>query len=138
MVELFTGETYRATRMALDASSLSQHVLANNIANVDTPRYRARRVEFEDALRAALMPDDELEGRRTRPEHLVIGNEPFGEIDASVTRSPAVTWRVDGNSVDIDLEVTLLAQNQGRYQAMTRAMADMHRLYRVAITGSGR
>ena len=61
-----------------------------------------------------------------------------GEIDASVTRSPAVTWRVDGNSVDIDLEVTLLAQNQGRYQAMTRAMADMHRLYRVAITGSGR
>ncbi len=138
MVRLFADDTYRATRMGLDACALRHQVVSNNLANVDTPNYRARVVDFEAALRAELMPSGEqLVGRRTRDGHIAIGETAMSEVRATVSTSPAIAWRVDGNTVDVDLEVTQLAENQARYRALARAMSDQHRLLRTAI-GTGR
>jgi flagellar basal-body rod protein FlgB len=124
--------------MALDAASVRHQVIANNIANADTPLYRARVVNFESTLKDALMPDpDELVGRRTRAQHIPIGPEPLGQVDPIVTTSPAVAWRVDGNTVDIDLEVSQLARNEGMYRAESRLVNEYHRQLRMAIGGGG-
>jgi flagellar basal-body rod protein FlgB len=139
MVQLFSGDTYRATRMGLDACALRHQVISNNIANADTPQYRDRVVSFEDQLRAQLMPSgDQLVGRRTRAGQIPIGESAMAEVNATVGYSPAVAWRVDGNTVDIDLEVTRLTENQSKYKALARVMADEHRLLRTAISGSAR
>jgi len=135
MLQLFAGDAYRALKMGLDASSLRHQVISNNIANVDTPRFRNRVVLFEDELKQALFPGDDLTGRTTRAEHIPIGPQPFGRVDAKVTLSPAVTWRVDGNTVDIDLEATRMIQNSGKYEAMSRLAAEYHRELRIAISG---
>jgi flagellar basal-body rod protein FlgB len=138
MVRLFADDTYRATRMGLDACSLRHQVIANNLANADTPKYRARVVSFEDQLRAELAPSDEpLVGRRTRSGHIAIGSTSMDEVQATVGYSPAIAWRVDGNTVDPDLEVTQLTENEAEYRALTRVMADEHRLLRTAI-GTGK
>jgi flagellar basal-body rod protein FlgB len=135
MLEVLSGDTYRATRMAMDAASLRFQVVSNNIANVDTPKYRNRVVLFEDQLKQVLFPDDSLEGLRTRPQHIPIGPEPLGEVPGTVTLSPAVAWRADGNTVDIDLETTRLIQTRGKYQAMARLAGEHHRSLRMAIGG---
>jgi flagellar basal-body rod protein FlgB len=141
MVKLFQGETYRALRMGLDACSLRHQVISNNLANIDTPKYQDRVVQFEDQLRSALgetAADGRLVGLRTRPEHIPIGASTLGDVTATVVDSPATSWRVDGNTVDVDLEVTRLMENQAKYRTLARVMADEHRLLRTAITGQGR
>lgn len=139
MISLFGDVTYRALRMGLDAASIRHQVISNNLANIDTPGYRDRVVSFEDELKAALEGGSEtLAGRATRPGHIAIVPPGLDDVKATVSLSPATSWRVDGNTVDVDVEVTRLMENQAAYRTLARVMGDEHRLLRIAITGTGR
>ncbi|MDQ2757747.1 MAG: flagellar basal body rod protein FlgB [Actinomycetota bacterium] len=94
---------------ALDGVSLNQHAIADNIANVDTPHYRATTVDFQNALRAAV--DD---GSFTR-----------GTADVR-PQSTAETTPVgaNGNNVDLSKETLAGMQSQYQYQVLTRAISD--------------
>jgi flagellar basal-body rod protein FlgB len=105
----FTMQTASA---ALDGLSLRAKVRADNIANAETPGYRARRVDFESALRAA-------GGDITGVE--------FTERDANT----AVDIR--GNSVDLEAEVTELVQDNLMFQAMVNGFNYKANLLRTAM-----
>lgn len=101
---------------ALDALSLRQRVIADNIANVQTPGYQAKRVQFEDALSAAV-------------------SKGSGTVTASTLTSLEPT-REDGNNVNLDTETLSNIDTNLRYQLATRAMDGKFAALRTAMRTS--
>lgn len=87
----------------------NHRIIANNIANVDTPRYNPVEMDFQSTLRNAVEGRGRISLRRTRPQHL----------DASRFRLDRVslvqTSKNSYNKVDIEKEITNLAKNRSRY-----------------------
>ena len=108
--------TMTALHSALRGLSTRQRVISDNVANIQTPGFRAGRVEFESALTAAI--ED--------------GDTPM--VDASVTRSNAPT-RLDGNNVNLDDETVAGIETGMRYELTIRAMSEKFALLRTAIKG---
>jgi len=110
---------------ALDGVSLRQRVIADNIANVDTPGYRASSVDFETQLRAAISDGGLLNGHSGRRVDRV-----------SATTSPTDTpVGANGNNVDLRKETMAAVQSQFQYQILTRAVNDRFDLVKTAATG---
>lgn len=98
---------------AADASWTRNEVLANNIANVDTPGYKRQDVDFETQLKRA------LRSTRFKSIDARVGDINTAELNPSIyTDSPGFSYRLDGNNVDIDTETTELAANQIKYNGL--------------------
>lgn len=107
--------TLAALKLTLDRTSRKTAVTVSNLANVDTPGYRALQVEFQDAFRNA---------------------SAFSTADnvGTIREAPITRMRPDGNTVDIDQEMTHLAQLQGRFTAVTQMVRKRFALLRYAAT----
>ncbi|WP_434512034.1 flagellar basal body rod protein FlgB [Desulfitobacterium sp. AusDCA] len=108
----------------LDASALRQKVIANNVANVDTPGFKTSHVEFEDILKRALNKES-LSLRKTDPRHI----DPSINVQAAQARvviDNSTTLRNDGNNVDIDKEMADLAKNGIDYQAISQILGQKY------------
>lgn len=103
----------------LDAATLRHRVIAQNVANVNTPGYRRRAVEFEADLAKALATPDPHAVQRVKPR-VVIADGPE---------------RVDGNTVDIDQEMNSLSKNALIYQAAAQIIASRIAALRAAVAG---
>lgn len=112
---------------AADASWKRNEIIANNIANVDTPGYKRKDVQFEAYLQAALMGDGSLDKR--------VANAKFDELDATVyTDAANLSYRLDGNNVDIDTETAYLAENQIRYYTLMDSMTQEFSRLKTVLT----
>jgi flagellar basal-body rod protein FlgB len=100
---------------AADASWKRNEVISNNIANVDTPGFKRKDVQFESYLMQALTGDNSLDQR--------VANIRMSNLEASIyTDSSNLSYRLDGNNVDIDTETANLAENQIRYYTLLDSM----------------
>ncbi len=98
---------------AADASWIRNDLIANNIANYDTPGYKRQDVDFEDALKQALQSADGTNMDKK------VANLRKGALDVSpYTDYGDYSYRLDQNNVDVDTEQVQLAENQIRYQAL--------------------
>jgi len=97
---------------ALDGIALRQRVIADNIANVDTPHYRASSVDFESSLRAAIS-----------------SGSPDGSLTPTLTATDTPVGAND-NNVDLRKETLAAVQSQFQYQMITRATSDRFDLIR--------
>ncbi len=106
----------------LEAAGLRQKVLANNIANVNTPNFKRSEVVFETLLAKELYGDDSgrLNMVRTNDKHLPMNSE--GGARAAMVQDNTTTMRTDNNNVDIDVEMANLAKNQIYYNAMAQSI----------------
>lgn len=100
---------------ALDGLSMRQSVIADNIANVDTPNFRATSVDFESSLRAAV----DNGGRGKVRAELLATDTPVG---------------ANGNNVDLRKEMLAATQTQFQYQLMTRAVGDRFSLVKMVAS----
>lgn len=104
---------------AAGASWTKNEVIANNIANVDTPDYKRRDLDFESLLSEALS-DTSL---HTRNMDKKVANINLGSLNPRVfTEYSTLSYRYDGNNVDIDTEQAYLADNQIKYYALLDSM----------------
>lgn len=104
----------------LDGLARRREAVAGNIANIDTPGYRRREVNFEVELRRA-MGGDSRTLRTTDARH--IASSRAAPAGFGVERvQELVSSRRDGNTVSIDEEMVLLSETQLRYQAATTAL----------------
>ncbi len=140
MIErLFSDPAMTVLRKALDASTMNHEVIANNLANIDTPGFKRSEVVFHDKLQAALRAvagsADSLQGVRTDPAHIPINEPPTldGVKPNAVVRAET-SLRPDGNNVDIDAEMTKLSQNTVFYQALTQLVSMKMAQLRTAIS----
>jgi flagellar basal-body rod protein FlgB len=122
----------------LDASWLRQEVIAQNIANAETPDYKSKRVAFETDFQNALAKDAGFQARRTRAGHIAFeGAEDAASVIPTVEENTDYVMRMDGNNVDIDQENVALAENTIRYDLMTTKLnAELARLKLVIREGS--
>lgn len=113
--------TLRALSFALDGLSLRQKATAHNIANVDTPGYKAQQVSFETQLQQALRdkPESSLPLEVTHTGHIDLHGPSASSAVISMDHQDN-QLRNDGNNVDIDLEMTSLAETSLRYQSLTQ------------------
>lgn len=106
----FFGGTIQKLEQSLDYASAKNKTISQNIANIDTPGYKAKSVEFKNVLETT------IEAKRTNPKHIPFQHEtvqPFRIIEQKNT-----AYNHNGNNVDIDKEMTELAKNQIYYQAL--------------------
>ncbi len=103
---------------AADASWKRETVLTNNIANVDTPRYKRQDVDFEGVLKQELGRSKYTSlDSKVRDVHLSHLNA------VTYTDYAGYSYRLDGNNVDIDNEQVELASEQIRYMGLTDSLS---------------
>ncbi len=114
--------TLRLLEKGLDALSARQAAVANNVANVETPNYKAVDVKFESYLRKMLPEGSSLPMVRTNPLHLDSNGRLGSRIDSLepiAYKRVQNTLRRDGNNVDVEREMVILAETALRYQAVS-------------------
>lgn len=117
---LFADQTTTTLRKCLDAAGLRQRVIADNIANVETPGFTRSEVAFEDKLRQAMNSfDPTISIENVEPEVLPDNITPA---------------RADGNNVSIDKEMAGMVKNTLQYEALIQLMNLRSLMLRTAIT----
>ncbi len=116
MIVPISDTTTTALHRALDGLDQRQQAIASNMANLETPGYLSREVEFEDSLRAAIAAGD--------PHDMVVSTE----------RSLAAT-RLNGNNVNIDVEILASSENLLRQKLVVQGLSSKYQLLRTAISG---
>lgn len=129
---------FKVQETALKMRSARQELLASNIANADTPNYKARDVDFSAAFGSA------LEGRLGKDASLAKSNPKHLQAQSASDTFPssAVLYRqetqssVDGNTVNMDTELAAFADNALRYQAALTFMQKRIETMKTAVQGN--
>jgi flagellar basal-body rod protein FlgB len=124
------SRTFMMLEQGLDYASLREKVIANNIANVETPNYKAKDVRFRAELDRALQS---LEAKRTNPKHLPFTRPMTNKF--LVTSRTNVAYNHNGNNVDIDQEMSYLAENQIYYNALVEQLNGKFTTLKTVIKG---
>jgi flagellar basal-body rod protein FlgB len=114
-----------ALRQQMTLAAARQAVAASNLANVNTPGYRAREADFAQALDGKLGDDLQLTDARHLP-----GVGPAGPASRE---AEGLAARADGNNVQIDRELLSMTQAAGEFARAQTALAAKFRLVRYAI-----
>lgn len=121
---------------ALNLRTQRHQVLASNIANADTPNYKARDFSFEGAMRNAMAGNATAGGvnlERTSSGHMS-GVKSSGP--AALMYRGDVQSAADGNTVDMDVERSNITENALQYQILTQLISDRFKGMRSALTSS--
>ena len=121
---------------ALNVQSKRMEVIAKNLANADTPNYKAQDIDFRAALAQAGSPGAALQMTNTSAGQN-IGTSTEGQVDLSSAlkyRTPLAP-SLDGNTVDTQLEQSAFAENTVRYQATLTFLTGSLKDLMTAITG---
>lgn len=103
-------------QVALNLLGARQELLATNIANADTPNYKAKDIDFASALKKALADSSApFQAIKTAPMHLE-GNTGVSILGSPVMYRKPVQPSADGNTVDMDVERAQFAANALRYE----------------------
>ena len=106
-------------KSAADASWTREEVLTNNIANVDTPNYKRQDVEFSSYLANAL----QRSGKNSSSLTQRVNNVDYKDISIrTYTDNSTLSYRTDGNNVDLSTENVKLASEQINYNALIDSM----------------
>jgi len=117
---------------ALGAAALRHKVIANNIANVNTPGFKKSDVVFEDKL-AEAMSGKKATLARTHAKHLP--GRQGGSFDPAIITDKTTSLRTDGNNVDIDAEMANVAKNTIYYDAVAQQLGRYFTNLKSAISG---
>ena len=127
-------KTIRALATSLNLRELRQKVISSNIANTETPGYKAKRVDFEDALRGAL----DLNGRNSlttsSQRHFDVGGGGFDNLKPEIHQDPNGVVNEDGNTVDMEAEIVKMQENRFLYEAAVQLLNKKMAMKKYAIT----
>jgi flagellar basal-body rod protein FlgB len=112
---LFDG-AIAVLQKTLDRASLRHRVITSNIANIDTPNYKAFEVVMEDVRKNKGGFSGKLELVRTEPRHLNGRRQASDQVKIKPGQPPPFNLRADGNTVDLDRTMGKLAENTIMYR----------------------
>lgn len=131
-------KTSQALGASINMRLLRQNVTTGNIANAETPGYKAKKVDFEEALARAV----DLHGTNKmgveHEDHFVTGSGSVGSVRADVYDNPEGNTTNDGNTVDLEKEMATLAENSILYKAAIRMINKKLGKMRYAVTEGNR
>ena len=131
-------KTMTVMEKSLDAYADRSKLIANNVANVNTPYYKRQDIQFEEILSEALNEDSssKIEGKMTNSGHIAINAAPALDDFSHVVITEENTYmRNDGNNVDIEHEMAENAENNIRYQTAINRVSGSFALLKSVIRG---
>ncbi len=137
-VDTTSDKTFYLLQKGMDASLVRQQVIADNIANVDTPGFKRMDVTFESQMKRAL--DSEQEERfpvyLTNKGHIDFFKPmDYRDVKAKLQIEFDTNFRNDKNNVDIEKEVAESVKNSLRYKAMAQNLSTKFKSLALAMQG---
>ena len=138
--DLLQSVTRNAVGMALDGLHNRHMAISANVANAETPGYKAVDVQFEPALQSVLQKANntgDMPLMATKSGHLG-GSSPHATFSGGTDAFQVQTqYRMDGNGVDMDREMAYMAQTSQRFMALSHIEGKMYKSLRGLITNNG-
>jgi flagellar basal-body rod protein FlgB len=132
---LFGGSLDLAAK-AMNLRAQRHALLVSNLANADTPGYKAFDLMVEDSMRQQSESKSNLSMKRTQPGHLPSAKANESTVRPAIVRLPEQdNLRGDGNTVDMDREMSNLSSNQLLYRATSQIVTKDLQLLKNVITG---
>jgi flagellar basal-body rod protein FlgB len=120
---------------ALTVRGQRTELLARNLANADTPGFKAQDIDFRAALAAAGGADKQVAMRATSAQHLGSTANAGATTPAELKYRTPLAPSLDGNTVDVQMEQAAFAENAVRFQATLSFLSARFRGLMTAITG---
>lgn len=129
---LFSDKVPKLLKKTLDLYLHRNSHIASNIANIDTPGYKATDIKFVDQLGKAIGSTNQLRMKATKGMHFTTDIKHFDKIKPDVfeENNPA---RPDGNNVNLEKEMLKLVENQLKYITTVQAMIKRGGILRYAV-----
>lgn len=120
-MSITTDRTLTLLQKGLDALSTRQSVISHNLANIETPNFKASNVSFESSLRQMMGQGTKMPMARTNARHFARGGPQttLTDLSTQVVQRNQTSLRKDGNNVDVEVEMANLAETAIRFQALT-------------------
>ncbi len=134
---LFEG-AISTLQKTLNRGSLRHRVLTSNIANIDTPNYKAFEVVMEDVRQKKDGFSGTLELVRTGPRHLDGRRRASSDVKIKASDPPPFNLRADGNTVDLDRTMGKLAENTILYRTAAQLIRKKFQGLKNVIQGGGK
>lgn len=135
MVSKIFDPTIGALNTSLNLRQVNHNVISSNIANQDTPGYKAKEVEFESAFREALGADSRTDLVRTDDRH--IAPSPSTPVYPEIYEVPNDVYSLDGNTVNAAEEQEKLAENSMMYETSIELLKKKLGMLKYAISEGG-
>ena len=126
-------KTMQALAASINFRQMRQELITSNIANAETPGYKAKRIGFEEALSRALDVDGNESLNVEDGRHFDVGSGGFNNLQPEVFEDPNGLVSEDGNTVDRDAEMSLMAKNKILYDASVQLLNKKLGLLKYAI-----
>lgn len=127
-------KTLQALAAATKFREMRQEMISSNIANKDVPGYKAKRLDFESALARALDVDGNMTMKVEDQDHYNVGNGGFDNLRPETYEDPNGVVSENGNTVDVQEEMALMAENKIMYDALVQLMNKKLGIMKYAIT----
>ncbi len=126
-------KTLKALTTALNFREMRQELTTSNIANANTPGYKAKKLDFEEALARALDVDGQMHMNVADERHHNVGNGGFNNLEPEIYDNPNGVVSPDGNTVDVEAEMAQMAENKLMYDALVQLINKKMGIMRYAI-----
>ena len=114
--------TLQALAAGMKFREMRQELISSNIANAETPGYKAKRLEFEKALARALDVDGQQGMKIDDNRHFNVGGGGFENLEPEVIEDPNGVVSESGNSVNREAEMAKMAENKIMYDTLVQLM----------------
>lgn len=133
--DLLFDNTLTALERSLDLRSRNQKLIVSNIANMDTPNFKAFKMMVNEAMQSGSGDAAPLRMTRTQAGHLTSVPDPMGVGRIDRIEEDPLALRGDGNTVELDREMANLAENTLLYNTATRIIANKFKTLKDVIKG---
>lgn len=133
-MSILFDKTSQALGTAMNMRLLKHNVVSSNIANAETPGYHAKKLDFEEALARAVDLDGMRSMNATHGEHFGLGGGGAGKVGPDIYDNPEGQVSNDGNTVDLEREMSSLAENTVMYRAALQLINKKLAALRYAVT----
>ena len=127
-------ETIKALATSLDFRQMRQKMISSNVANAETPNYKAKRLDFEEALARAINLDKDQNLDTNHKRHFNVAGGGFESLSPSVYDDPNGVVSDDGNTVNKEEEMSRMAANEILYDASVQLLSKKLGLMKYTIS----
>ncbi|TFG41557.1 MAG: flagellar basal body rod protein FlgB [Syntrophobacterales bacterium] len=131
---IFDG-TISLLQKSLNVRSVQHQVLSSNVANADTPNYKAFEVAVDEELRKLDTGKARIQLARTQSSHLPVSRAEVDRVTLRNSPAPTLSLRADGNTVDLDRTMGDLSENTIKYKTSAQLIGMKFKSLLNAIQG---
>lgn len=126
-------KTLKALSTALNFREMRQELISSNVANANTPGFKAKKMDFEEALARALDVDGQMQMNTNSDRHHNVGNGGFNNLEPEIYDDPNGVVSENGNTVDVEAEMARMAENKLMYDTLVQLINKKMGLMKYAI-----